>query len=330
MDCCRFSSQVHSNLHDLRVPIGDCASLSSQQKKKTFGSRWCELRNRSVSVAWDKRLMDSSNTPEALKNVVSVNCLYERGGSIESNCERNNVRVITEKKCWEKPKFWPTPHVKTHIKHWYVDLHMFCCFLNTWLFTRYDISMMLFTIVFPFVQGATVFYWCIWQNLRVACKALSQQLLSICSDALRPNSKTIYRPFENVMFSELYCCDTNGCPAVWSKCNLGKSIHWLEGCCSFSFTQGCFFFKMTPAGHPSLFNCIFFIIFLLFLLCNNYPFIPNGMLFLRNLKHLSLCGQSSWPGSGCDQCSSAKKQQWRVCLWYVVVLLVSAFYSVER
>lgn len=78
----------------------------------------------------------------------------------------------------------------------------------------------------PFVQGATVFYWRIWQNLQVACKALSRQLLSICSVALLSNYKTIYRPFENGMFNELYCCDANGCPAVWSKCNLGKSIHY--------------------------------------------------------------------------------------------------------
>lgn len=152
----------------------------------------------------------------------------------------------------------------------------------------------------PFVQGATVFYWRIWQNLRVAFKALSRQLLSICSDSLLSNYKTIYRPFENGMFNELYCCDANGCPAVWSKCNLGKSIHYWRAV-PLALSRKVVFFKMTPAGHPPLFNRIFFIIFLLFLLFNNYPFIPNGMLFFRNLKHLSLCGQSSWPGSGCDQ-----------------------------
>lgn len=97
-----------------------------------------------------------------------------------------------------------------------------------------------------------------------------------------------------------YIAVTKRLPSGVEQMQFGKKYTLLEGCSSCSFTQGCFF-KMTPAGHPPLFNRIFFIIFLLFLLFNNYPFIPNGMLFFRNLKHLSLCGQSSWPGSGCDQ-----------------------------
>ena len=146
--------------------------------------------------------------------MLSVWIAYKRGGSIGSNCEGNNVRVITEKKMLGEAKILTYSSCKDAYKALICDMHVL---LNAWLFMRYDITIMLFTIVFPFVQGVTVFYWRIWQNVLVACKAHN------CCQFVETHFSQIIKQF----ISPLWKCNVQLIIFLWRK-RLPSSVEQMQ------------------------------------------------------------------------------------------------------
>lgn len=171
------------------------------------------------------------------------------------------------------------------------------------------------------IQGVSYFYWRIWPNLRLACKALPRQLQSIWS-TLYSNYKTIYRPSEDVMLYELHRRDAHGCPSLnISNRNWGRA---LAGPFLLLFTRG-HFSKWYPKAFPPSScssSCLWFS-HLTIILC------PMGSPPQTLTVRLSMW--SKWlSGCGWNHHSSAKKQ-WSVCRRAVVVMLLLClpFYSMR-